>query len=433
VECPATHDLVLQESECANFRLAKPIQICFACLLMTACLLEQTAARPVDSFPLSAGGVQIYKHAADIDPAIWNAAFGDSHKDFEYYQLIEQTMLAGFSYLYLLLFDEQCDPVALQPLIIVEQDLLATAGSAITAVINFGRKLWPRLLRTRMLLAGCLVGDSKPGVIAPANPRRIHGLLAQALHVFARRQKISLVSTKDFPAALRDELLPFAKAGYTRVGGFPPLTLDLNFTSFDQYMETRLSRITRKSLRRKLRKAAATSPPITLEVLTDCRQVIDEVYPLYLSVVHNAPVEFEIFSREYFLEAGQRMPDRHRYFVWRQNGKAIAFSFCTVWNGEIWDNDIGFDYNVAHGLNLYYRTFHDIVMWALRHGLRRYNCAPFNYDAKLHLRLQPVPVDLYVWHRSPIINALIRGIAPLLAPAKCDVALRKYFRIHNSA
>ena len=181
---------------------------------MTACLLEQTAARPVDSFPLSAGGAQIYKHAADIHPAIWNAAFGDSHKDFEYYQLIEQTMLAGFSYLYLLLFDEQCDPVALQPLIIVEQDLLATAGSAITAVINFGRKLWPRLLRTRMLLAGCLVGDSKPGVIAPANPRRIHGLLAQALHVFARRQKISLVSTKDFPAALRDELLPFVKAGW---------------------------------------------------------------------------------------------------------------------------------------------------------------------------------------------------------------------------
>src|SRR5260370_28725862 len=129
--------------------------------------------------------------------------------------------------------------------------------------------------------------------------------------------------------------MPYVQAADIGVGGFPPLNLDLNCTSFDQYMETRLSRITRKSLRRKLRKAAATSPPITLEVLTDCRQVIDEVHPLYLSVAHNAPVKFEIFSREYFLEAGQRMPDRHRYFVWRQNGKAIAFSFCTVWNAEI--------------------------------------------------------------------------------------------------
>src|SRR5260370_13250855 len=147
---------------------------------MAGCLTDKAAARPVDSFPLSAGGWKISKLAADIHPAIWNAAFGDSQKDFEYNQLIEQTMLAGFSYLYLLLFDEQCDPVALQPLIIVEQDLLATAGSAITAVINFGRKLWPRLLRTRILLAGCLVAHSKPGVIAPANPRPLHGFLAQA-------------------------------------------------------------------------------------------------------------------------------------------------------------------------------------------------------------------------------------------------------------
>src|SRR5260370_8393877 len=247
---------------------------------------------------------------------------------------------AVFSCFCLLVCEKERDPVGWQPLIMVEQIILAWAGPAITAVINFGRKLWPRLLRTRMLLAGCLVGDSKPGVIAPANPRRIHGLLAQALHVFARRQKISLVSTKDFPAALRDELLPFVKAGYTRVGGFPPLTLDLNFTSFAQYIETPLNRTTLKSLRRKLRKAAATSPPITLEVLTDCRQVNDEVHPLDLNVAQNAPVQFEIFSREYFLEAGHRMPDRHRYFVWRQNGNAIAFSFCTVCNGELLDNDI---------------------------------------------------------------------------------------------
>jgi len=59
----------------------------------------------------------------------------------------------------------------------------------------------------------------------------------------------------NFPAGMREELSPFVRAGYTRVGGFSPLVLDLNFTSFDQYMNSRLSRVTRKSLRRKLRKA----------------------------------------------------------------------------------------------------------------------------------------------------------------------------------
>src|SRR5260370_16579157 len=118
--------------------------------------------------------------------------------------------------------------------------------------------------------------------------------------------------------------MPYVQAADIGVGGFPPLNLDLNCTSFDQYMETRLSRITRKSLRRKLRKAAATSPPITLEVLTDCRQVIDEVHPLYLSVAHNAPHKLEIFSREYSREPGQRIPDRNRSFVRNQNNKSKA-------------------------------------------------------------------------------------------------------------
>ncbi len=342
-------------------------------------------------------------------------------------------MLVGFSYLYLLLFDEQRDPVALQPLIVVDQDLIVTAAATIKAAINFVRKFWPCFLQARILLAGCLDGDSKPGVIAPASPRRVNGLLAEALCICARRQKISLVSTKDFPAGMREELSPFVRAGYTRVGGFPPLVLDLNFTSFDQYMDSRLSRVTRKGLRRKLRKADAIKPPIAFEVLTDCSDVIDELYPLYLSVAKRAPLAFGIFPREYFVEAGERMPGRHRYFVWRSNGKVIAFNFCTICNGEIWDNEIGFDDEVTHELNLYYRTFRDVVVWALRSGLRRYHCGPFNYDPKLHLRLRPVPVDLYVWHRSRIINTLIRRIGPMFAPAKSDPALRKYFRVHTSA
>ncbi len=114
-----------------------------------------------------------------------------------------------------------------------------------------------------MLLADCLDGDSKPGVIASASPRRVNGLLAEALGVCARRQKISLVSTKDFPAGMREELSPFVRAGYTRVG-FPPLVLDLNFKSFDQYMDSRLSRVTRNFTC--LRRADATSPPIALNV-----------------------------------------------------------------------------------------------------------------------------------------------------------------------
>jgi hypothetical protein len=393
-------------------------------------LLEQTSQRPLDLFPLRGGSAHVFARAAQIDRAIWGAAFGDSHKDFEYHQLLEQTMRDGFTYRYLVVLDEHRDPVALQPLIIVDQDLAATARSTIAFAVACVRKLWPRFLRTRILLAGCLVGDSAPGIIAPANPRRVNALLAEALRKFARRQRISLMSIKDFPAELRAELLPFLDAGYARLDGFPPMRLPLDFDSFDSYMETRLSRATRKNLRRKLRR---TDNVLQLEVLRDCSAVIDEIYPLYLEVAHRAPIEFEIFSREYFLEAGRCSQDRHRYFVWRYQGRVVAFSFCTIWNNTIFDNDIGFDYGVAHELSLYHRTFRDIIVWALAHGLTEYRSAPFNYEPKLHLRLEPVDVDLYVRHRSPLVNAILKIVAPYFAPARSDLALRKYLRRRNSA
>jgi multidrug transporter EmrE-like cation transporter len=215
-------------------------------------------------------------------------------------------------------------------------------------------------------------------------------------------------------------------ANYTLLPGFPPLELELNFSSFDEYMEQRLSRITRKGMRRKLRRTDEASPPITMEVLTDCESVIDEIYPLYLQVAQRSPVEFEIFSREYFLEAGRRMPERHRFFVWCQGGRIIAFSFCTLWNECLYDNDIGLDYAVAYDLHLYYVTFRDLIEWALEHGFKFYYSAPFNYDPKLHLRLKPVDVDLYVRHTSGMVNSILKRVAPAFAPAKSDPALRAY-------
>src|SRR6266513_1788042 len=82
---------------------------------------------------------------------------------------------------------------------------------------------------------------------------------------------------------------------------------------------------------------------------------------------------------------------------------------------------------------IYHLTFHDILDWALRNHLRFYETAPFNYDVKLHLGLSPDRLDLYIRHRSPVINFLLKFVAPVFAPARSDPALRKYFRVHTSA
>ena len=236
-----------------------------------------------------------------------------------------------------------------------------------------------------------------------------------------------MLTFKDFPAVERVEMVALGRAGYTRLDGFPPLKLALDFDSFDDYLRTRLGRITRKGLRRKFRAAAEADPPITLEVRNNCRNVIDEIYPLYLAVAQRSEIEFEVFSRAYFLDASLTLADRSRFFIWRQNGKAIAFSYCTVWGDTIFDHDLGLDYSLAHDLHLYYLSFRDILEWALRHGYRTYRTSPFNYDPKMRLRLDLEQVDLFVRHRSPLLNYLLRVFAPRFSPVQSDPVLRRHF------
>ncbi|MBA3833542.1 MAG: GNAT family N-acetyltransferase [Chthoniobacterales bacterium] len=336
-------------------------------------------------------------------------------------------MSGGFLYRYLVLTAPNGKPFALQPLIVVDQDLAVSLGRPLARVLGLLRRFFPRLLRARMLMAGCLVGNGHFGVTKGFRRRKAFRILAEALFRYAAAEEIALLTIKDFPANERREVEPLVDAGFTRIDGFPPLKMELTFDSFEQYMEERLSKITRKGLRRKLRAAANARPPITLEVRNNCRTVIDEIYPLYLAVAQRSEVAFEVFSREYFLDASLTMPDRCRFFIWRQGGKAIAFSYCTVWNGMIFDNDIGLDYEVAHILHLYYVSFRDILEWALRHGYRSYRTSPFNYDPKMHLRLELEPVDLFVRHRSRFLNFLLRRFAARFSPVRSDPVLRRHY------
>ena len=394
---------------------------------MTLQLAGAPAKPSVAEIKLLRGRALVFERASDVPMEFWARGFADTPKDFQYYELIEQTMGRAFKYRYLAVFDQTNRPVGLQPLVLTTQDLAVSASEALIRFVAKLRMLWPRFWQSRMAFAGCLVGEGETGAIESievAIP-----LVAESLEKYARGQGISLVAFKEFPTKMRRAFSCLSRSGYARVAGFPPLTLELNFASFDEYMATQLSRATRKNLRRKFRAADDASPSLVLEVWTDAEQIIDEIYPLYLAVAQTSAIQFEVFTREYFLEAGRRAPGKFRYFVWRQGRRAVAFSFCTIWNGTLYDNDLGLDYAVAYELNLYYVTFRDLLNWALSNRLRRYASAPFNYDPKLRLRLQLQPVDVYVKHTSSWLNPLIKVLAVFFEPARTDPVLRRQLHL----
>ena len=120
------------------------------------------------------------------------------------------------------------------------------------------------------------------------------------------------------------------------------------------------------------------------------------------------------------------MPDKVRFFLWRQGGKIVAFSMCMVQNDAFYAEYVGFDYAVALTLHLYHYAVRDMVTWAIANGYKSFRSSALNYDPKLHLRHVLDPLDLYVRHTSRIINFALKWALPWMEPTRYDKTLPKF-------
>jgi predicted N-acyltransferase len=356
----------------------------------------------------------------------WQQAFARERKDHRFYELVEDTLTDGYRYGYLTV-TQGGTLCAVQPCFLLDQDLLAGLGGGARKLVAGFRRLWPRFMRARTLMLGCVAGEGHLDGDT-ATQAATAELLAASLTKVGRETKCALVVLKEFPAAYRPTLECLRRVGFTRIPSLPMTTLDLSFDDFEDYVSRCLSPKTRAKLRRKLRVSERARPPLTMSVVADVSEVIDDIYPLYEKVFERSPLQFEVLTREFMCEVGRRMPDTVRFLLWRQGSRIVAFAFCMVHGGTVWHEYVGFDYSVAFALNLYYRVFRDVIDWGMAQGCKRFYSGSLNYDPKWHLRQSLYPVDLYVRHTSAPVNAVLRRLLPFMEPTRSDPILRNF---HN--
>lgn len=354
----------------------------------------------------------------------WPCAFHNKCKDHRYYEIVGETVKGDFDYRYLLLEDHSGRVQAIQPVFFVRQNLVEGVPGKVGLIVDRVRKFFPRFLTMRVLMVGCAAGTGDLGACDAKDEPWVANTLQASLLTYARQNNASLVVLKDFPATYRSNLEAFRMNRYARIPSMPMTRLSLHYGNWDEYFRT-LSKATRKDLRRKFRKAER-APRIEMEVVSDITDLVDDIYPLYLAVHERSPLKFETLTKDYFRVIAQRMPERARFFIWRQQGKIVAFSFCLVCDDKIYDECIGLDYSVALDLHLYFYTLRDIISWALKQGLKYYYSNPLNYEPKLHLDCELVPLDLYVRHTSPLLNPIFGRLIKYLGPTRHDPVLHRF-------
>jgi hypothetical protein len=381
------------------------------------------------TIPIPNGIAKIASRNELLNCDAWQRAFHGKCKDNRYYEIVDETLEGNFEHRYVFIEDRSGTVRAVQPVFFVRQNLVEGVPGRIRSVVDFVREKFPRFLTMRVLMVGCAAGAGDLGTCDEKDETWVAAALLASLRNYARQSRASLVVLKDFLAKYRSALEPYRSNGYRRIPSMPMTRLALRYRDWDEYFRA-LSKATRKDLRRKFRKAERARK-IEMEVTSDIAPYVDEIYPLYLQVHERSPLKFETLTKDYFRAIGQRMPERARFFIWRQSGKIVAFSFCLVCGDTIYDECIGLDYNVALDLHLYFYTLRDIISWSIQQGLKYYYSNPLNYGPKLHLRCELAPLDLYVMHTSGLLNPIFRRIIKYLGPTRHDPFLRKFPNAHE--
>ena len=366
--------------------------------------------------PAPAHRVRLVPQSVVRDWPLWPAVFAGRERDHRDHELVADTL--GFDCRVLVVEDAAGTALALQPCFFVEQDVVATAPRFIRHFAAALRRLFPRALRLQMLMIGCATGESD--LTAPDHVTEI----VAALPRLAREQGASLIVWKDMPVRHRAALEP-VRARFPRIDGMPLTMLPLGYIDFEDYLASHLSHAMRKNLRRKFRRLE-TAPPIEFTATTRISDVLEEAHALYLQVFDRARLQFEKLTPEFLLGLEQRLGERARFFLWRQEGRLIAVSICMLHEGVLRDEYLGLDYRVALDLHLYYVTFRDVLSWAITEGLLSYVSTPLNYEPKLHLGFALEPLDLYVGPAAEWARPFLHLALPYIGPTRAEPILPRF-------
>lgn len=361
---------------------------------------------------------------------VWARCFAGRRKDHRFYELVEETIDQGFDYGYLAVRDGAGQVIAIQPYFLVDQDILAGLPKGLTRWVERVRQVWPGFMRLVTLMVGCAVGEGHLAGDDPAQYTAVAEVLSRSLVETARGLGASLLVLKEFPARYRPALARLRAAGFARMPSFPNVTLGIEYASFDELCRRHLSRNMRTKLRRKFREAAQ-APATEMQMVADIAPFVDEVYPLYVQVYEKSTLKFEMLTKDFLRALGARMPDKVRFFIWRQQGKAVGFNICMIEGDALYSEYMGLDYSVALDIHLYFIIMRDVIEWAIRQGFRSYCSTGLNYEPKYHFRFDLAPLDLYVRASSGLLNFVLKPFLPLLEPTRHDPVLKRFGNYHE--
>ncbi|MFH0762877.1 MAG: GNAT family N-acetyltransferase [Candidatus Omnitrophota bacterium] len=366
---------------------------------------------------------RIFNKIAEISPQEWNSVFPDVLEGYYFFKSLDESGFTQFEFRYILVYDNN-SLIGAAPCFLMDFPMDAGIQGTVMKFTEFIKRFLPSIFNIKAVLCGLPMDRGRLGVLnEDAREEAIEGI-SRAMHKIAKKEGARVVAFKDFGPGYLQSLDPLLKKGFFKIESMPTTVLDINFSSFQEYL-LGLSTASRYDLRRKFKKVDG-KVDIKMQVVGKLNdEELAQVYNLYLQTLNRQEIGLEIAPMEFFRLISENMPQKAKYFLWRINNKLAGFALCLFSQGYFIDLYLGFDYSVAYKYHLYFIKIRDLINWCIENKLKTYEMGVTNYEPKRRLDFKFIPLYIYARHRNGLLNHFFRILGRFLSPINFDPVLKK--------
>ncbi|MDD5422501.1 MAG: GNAT family N-acetyltransferase [Candidatus Omnitrophica bacterium] len=364
--------------------------------------------------------IKVTRKISEIPAHDWKKVYPDVLENYDFFRTIDSSGITQFSFYYIIVYDKN-HPVGATACFLVDYSLDTSINGPLRRITNSIKRLKPNIFSIKTLVCGVPMAQGKIG-LAGDKSAVFKAMLRKMDHI-AKKSKASIVAFKDFDGPYTEILDPLQRAGFAKFDSLPNTELNVWHKDFEEYLKT-LSGATRYDLRRKFKKVDG-HVKIDLKIVDSLEaDEMKAVYKMYLEIVSRHDMNFELLPEDFFRDISVNMPGRAKFFLWKIDGKIVAFLFSMVSQERFIDYFVGLDYSVAHKYHLYFLKFREALIWCIKHKIKKYEMGITAYEPKLRLGFDLVPLYIYAKLRNRMLRPAFNLICQFLKFEHFDPVLR---------
>jgi hypothetical protein len=270
-------------------------------------------------------------------------------------------------------------------------------------------------LEEHVLVCGNLLSWGQHGVhfARGEQPALLWPAVAEALYRMRRADKLcgdsALILIKDFPSTLELGQAALERFSYRALETEPNMVLELKpaWKSYDDYLASLSSdyRRSAKKIAREVEEAGAE-----LVLVGDVERHAERLNELYLEVHEQQKLRLFTLHPRFLPTLAAELGADMRIRAIMRKGRILGF-ITTLKDGDTAIGSyVGFERAALAEMPLYLRLLHAGVRDAIELGCKRLSLGRTALEPKARLGAKPERLSIYVRHRVPAFNLLMRGL-----------------------